>query len=107
MYSINMGVSYNKLVRDKIPQILDKKGVTYRMRVAGDREYRKELVRKLVEEVREFKKDLSIEELADVLEVIKAIKNLPEYVNVEAVRKIKNAERGRFKKRLILSGEKG
>ena len=102
-----MAEKYNKLVRDMIPEILDKKGVKYEKRIAGDDEYKSELVKKLEEEVVEFKKDLSIEELADVLEVLDALKKNPDYANVEDVRFTKKEEKGGFDKRYILSGEKG
>ena len=62
-------MKYNKLVRDKIPEILDKKGVSYEKRIASDEEYKIELVKKLEEEVAEFKEALSSDELADVMEV--------------------------------------
>ncbi|MDP2593501.1 MAG: nucleoside triphosphate pyrophosphohydrolase [bacterium] len=75
--------SYNKLVRDKIPEILDKKGLRYERRVASLEEYKVELIRKLGEEVGEFEENGSSEELADVLEVIEALKQLPEYADVE------------------------
>lgn len=97
---------YEKLVRDRIPEILDKKGVPYEQRIADDAEYRAELIKKLVEEAAEFSEAGAIEELADVLEVIKALRDLPEYADVEAVQKQKAEERGGFFKRLILKGEK-
>lgn len=43
--------SYNKLVRDKIPEILDKKGISYEKRIASLEEYKSELIKKLGEEV--------------------------------------------------------
>ncbi len=98
--------SYNKLVRDNIPEILDAKGVSYEKRVADEEEYKVELLRKLNEEISEFSTDGDVEELADVLEVIEALKKLPEYENVEEIRLKKREERGGFDKRLILKGEK-
>src|SRR3989338_1939214 len=62
--------SYNKLVRDKIPVVVDHEGVAYEKRIASDEEYKAELVKKLGEETEEFLKDNSPEELADVIEVI-------------------------------------
>ncbi|HUX80884.1 MAG TPA: nucleoside triphosphate pyrophosphohydrolase [Candidatus Paceibacterota bacterium] len=97
---------YNKLVRDKIPQILDGKGVTYEKRIATSEEYRIELIKKLAEEVGEFGEAGSPEELADVLEVISALRKLPEYANVEELRKQKFDERGGFEDKIILQGEK-
>jgi len=99
--------SYNKLVRDKIPDILDAKGVPYERRIASPEEYKAELVKKLGEEVVEFGEEPSTEELVDVIEVIEALRGLPEYVDVESVKEKKKAERGGFEERIILKGEKG
>ncbi len=98
--------SYEKLVRDKIPEILDGRGVPYEERIASETEYKVELVKKLLEEAQEFAETASKEELADVLEVVKALKKLPEYENVEELRKQKEEEKGAFEKRIILKGEK-
>ena len=98
--------SYTKLVRDKIPKILDKKGVLYEKRIASDEEYRAELVKKLGEETEEFLKDNSPEELADVIEVIEALKKMTDYENVEEVRRKKLEDRGGFDQKIILKGEK-
>jgi len=63
-----------KLVRDRIPSILDREGVRYRLRkVESEDEYREYLLKKLREEVEEFAENPSEEELADILEVIDAI----------------------------------
>lgn len=97
---------YNKLVRDKIPEILDAKGVLYEKRIASPDEYKEELIKKLGEEWEEFQVAGDIEELADVLEVIEALKQLPEYADVEMVRLKKLEERGGFEGRVILKGEK-
>lgn len=97
---------YNKLVRDKIPERLDEKGVPYEQRVANEEEYRAELIKKLTEEIGEFSEAGDIEELADILEVIDALKKLPEYADVVEVQARKREERGGFEKRLILKGEK-
>jgi len=99
-------VAYNKLVRDKIPQILDAKGVPYEKRIALPDEYKAELIKKLKEEVKEFTEENSVDELADVVEVVEALKQLPEYANVETVRIKKKEERGGFEQRIILKGEK-
>ena len=98
--------SYNKLVRDKIPEILDKKGVPYEKRIASDEEYKVELVKKLGEETEEFLKDNSPEELADVIEMIEALKKMTDYENVEEIRRKKLEERGGFDQKIILKGEK-
>ncbi len=98
--------NYNKLVRDKIPEILDQKGVVYEKRIASPEEYKQELIKKLREELEEFEQAGDIEELADVLEVIEALKQLPEYQDVENVRIQKKEERGGFEGGIILKGEK-
>jgi len=106
MLILNIMESYNKLVRDRIPEILDSKGVPYEERTASPEEYKAELIKKLLEEIAEFAEESSPEELADILEVIEALKQLPEYTDVETVRLKKRTERGGFDKRIILKGEK-
>lgn len=97
---------YNKLVRDKIPDILDKQGISYEKRVATPEELKAELIKKLQEETREFSEAGSPEELADVIEVIDALKKLPDYASVEELRKKKAEERGAFDQGIILKGKK-
>jgi len=99
-------VYYNKLVRDKIPEILDNKGIAYEKRVATTEEYKFELIRKLGEEIVEFTVAGDIEELADIAEVMEALKKLPEYSDLEAVRVQKREVKGGFEQRIILKGEK-
>lgn len=99
--------SYNKLVRDKIPELLDSKGIAYEKRIASNQEYQAELVKKLQEEAAEFAEAGSPEELADVLEVVDALRKLPDYQDVAALQQKKREERGGFDKRIILKGEKG
>ncbi len=98
--------SYNKLVRDKIPEILDQKGISYEKRVASPEEYKAELIKKLTEEVKEFSDEGDPEELADVVEVIEALKKLPSYKNIEVLRNKKREERGGFEERFIVKGQK-
>ena len=98
--------TYNKLVRDKIPEILDKKGISYERRTASPEEYKAELIKKLGEEAKEFSEAGDPEELADILEVLEALKKLPEYAEIEELRLKKQKERGSFNNRIILKGEK-
>lgn len=98
--------SYDKLVRDNIPEILDAKGVAYEQRFASPEEYKIELMKKLGEECAEFSAAGDPEELADVVEVIDALRRLPEYAEVEAIRQKKREERGGFDKGIILKGQK-
>ena len=66
--------TYNKLVRDKIPEIIEKDNKKCEIKILNDEEYKKALSLKLVEEANEFLESNNIDELADVLEVIDAIK---------------------------------
>ncbi len=97
---------YNKLVRDNIPEILDKKGIVYEKRIASPEEYKIELIKKLEEEMKEFMEANDPEELADIIEVIEALKVLPEYENVEELRIQKLKDKGGFENKIILKGEK-
>jgi predicted house-cleaning noncanonical NTP pyrophosphatase (MazG superfamily) len=98
--------AYNKLVRDKIPEFLDSKGISYEARIADKEEYQIELIKKLSEEIREFLEAKNSEELADIMEVIDALKKLPEFGDVEEVKNKKFEDRGGFEKRIICKGEK-
>ena len=71
-----------------------------------EEEYVRELDRKLCEEVEEYRADGSIEEMADVLEVLQAICIARGYTlqQLEEVRRKKAAERGGFKKRIYWEG---
>lgn len=96
---------YNKLVRDNIVEIIKKNGainVTYK--VLDDKEYEKELNKKLKEEVNEYLSDLNMEEMADVMEVIYAILDFKGVTmsEVEEIRKVKKQKRGGFSKRIFL-----
>ena len=97
-------MKYNKLVRDKIPEYIRKKGGTPLTHIAEEAEYWQKLKDKLFEEVEEFKKDENIEEFADILEVIDAIADHKGFdqAEVKQVRNKKAEERGRFKERIIL-----
>lgn len=97
-------MGYNKLVRDKIPEIIKQKNKIPVIHIAGDDEYLEKLKEKLQEEVSEFLKKNSEEELADILEVIDSIcefKNINKE-KLESIRKNKSKEKGKFKKKIIL-----
>jgi len=97
-------MKYNKLIRDKIPQIIKEKGKTPIIHKASEEEYWQKLKEKLKEEAEEFYKDSNKEELADILEVINAIcefKNISKD-NLENLRKNKAEQRGSFKEKIIL-----
>ena len=97
-------MQFNKLVRDKIPEIIKIRGDVPFVHIADEKEYEGALRTKLGEEVKEFLADPSVEEVADILEVLRAICELKgvEINNLEEVRKKKVEERGGFKQRIIL-----
>ncbi len=95
-----------KLVRDKIPQIIQADGKSPIIRTLSDEDYLKELDKKLNEEVAEYQADKSIEEMADVLEVLYAICEARGHSleELEQVRKEKSDKRGAFKERIYWEG---
>lgn len=96
---------YNKLVRDKIPAIINAdNGKTCKIRILSDEEYLKELNTKMQEELKEYLESGEVEELADLEEVLRGIldaKNVS-YENFEKIRKLKVEKRGAFKEKIFL-----
>jgi len=97
-------MKYNKLVRDKIIEIIEEKGDRASYHLASDEEYRKKLNEKLLEEVKEFLVDQNKEEMADVFEVIVSLLKLNNWNEEEILllQKEKREKRGGFDKRIIL-----
>ena len=97
-------MKYNKLVRDKIPEIIKNKGETPITHIADEEEYWKKLKEKLQEEVNKFLGQSNEDELADILEVVNAICEFKKInqKELESVKKKKAEERGGFKDRIIL-----
>lgn len=95
---------YNKLVRDKIPEIIRADGKECEIRVAEGKEKYELLENKLMEEVNEFLEDKNLEELADVMEVLFGLAREIGYSEEELIskREEKRAERGGFKDGVIL-----
>ena len=95
---------YNKLVRDRIPEIIEESGRTCKTRILDEDEYLEKLDEKLLEEVAEYLADKSLEEMADVLEVLQTISLARGYSlgELESVRKKKAEERGAFRDRIFL-----
>ena len=65
--------TFNKLVRDRIPEIIRKNGETPIVKTLDEREFEQELNKKLLEEVNEYLADGNIEELADIEEVLRTL----------------------------------
>ena len=95
---------YNKVIRDKIPEIIAESGKKYNLKHLDDASFLAELEKKLIEEVNEYIESKDVEELADLLEVICRISEL-RGVNsdeLDEIRKDKAEKRGRFANNLFL-----
>jgi predicted house-cleaning noncanonical NTP pyrophosphatase (MazG superfamily) len=90
-----------KLVRDNIPEIIEREGGKVVQRVLLDDEYKIELSKKLIEEANEFMRDENIEELADVFEAIMRTYGFTQ-LELEAARAKKNTIKGAFTKRIYV-----
>lgn len=104
-------MKYNKLVRDKIIEIIELNGEKPVSRILNDDEYRDELVKKLKEECQELleaieknNRDEIVEESADLMEVICSINKLQEsnFDDIIKVMKEKREKRGGFDKKIFL-----
>lgn len=97
-------IRYNKLVRDKIPEIIKDSGKTCTVSTLSDQDYLNMLDAKLNEELAEYQESKSMEELADLLEVMQAVAFArgSSISEVEQIRKEKAAKRGGFEKRILL-----
>ena len=96
--------TYNKLVRDRIPEIIKSSGKSCTTEILSAEDYLRMIDAKLDEELAEYHKDGSIEELADLLEVIRAaaVARGGSIDEVEAIRARKAEKRGGFEKRIFL-----
>ena len=97
-------IVYNKLVRDRIPEIIEASGKSCKTDTLSRADYLRMLDTKLDEELAEYHKDQNIEELADLLEVIRAVAISRGYTlnELEQTRAEKAADRGGFEKRILL-----
>lgn len=99
---------HDKLVRDRIVEIIQARGEAATFHTATPEEYQEYLKTKLVEEVQEYLHSESIEELADILEVIHsltALQGTPRE-QLQLIQKEKRDERGGFEQRTILEETK-
>ena len=97
-------VIHEKLVRDRILEIIEESGKACVTRVLSDVEYLAALDVKLQEELNEYQADKSLEELADLLEVMMAAAEARghAFAEVEAIRRKKAEKRGGFRERIWL-----
>ncbi|MDP7980349.1 nucleoside triphosphate pyrophosphohydrolase [Bacillus multifaciens] len=100
--------TYNKLVRDRIPQIIENNGKTFTTRILDEKEYIEEVCKKTQEELAEYREaetpEHKVEELADLLELVNALAQYEGVTleDVEKVRKQKAEKRGGFQERIFL-----
>ena len=96
--------TYNKLVRDRIPEIIEASGKSCVTEILSGEAYLRMLDTKLDEELAEYHADQNIEELADLMEVIRACAVARGYTieQLEQVRAEKAAKRGGFEKKILL-----
>lgn len=99
---------YEKLVRDRIPAIIEAAGKECRVSTLDEATYSIELKKKLLEEVKEYenavKDEEALEELADILEVMRALATLhgSDMEQLEEIRNKKAEQRGGFQERIFL-----
>lgn len=98
--------TYDKLVRGRIPELIEDDGERAVTHVAADDEYERRLREKLVEEAVEFRENGDLEELADVRDVMEAILTLEDesMETVAGMQREKRERRGGFDDRIVLDG---
>lgn len=98
-------IRYSKLVRDRIPEIIEASGRRCVCSTLSDEEYLAKLDEKLNEELAEYQESKSLEELADLLEVMRAVAaaRSSSMDEVESIRRDKAAKRGGFEKKILLT----
>ena len=99
-----VSMEYHKLVRDRIPELIERQGETPRIRILEEDAYIEQLERKLDEEVAEYHESRETEELADILEVVLALAKAHGVTQDEliAAYRRKHEARGGFDKRIFL-----
>lgn len=97
-------MTFSKLVRDKIPELIEQSGAKANIRILDSEEYTRQLERKLDEEVAEYHDGKNLEELADILEVVYALAENLGHTRRELldVHRRKREERGGFEKGIFL-----
>ena len=98
-------IRYSKLVRDRIPEIIEASGRRCVCSTLSDEEYLAKLDEKLNEELAEYQESKSLEELADLLEVMRAVAaaRSSSMDEVESIRRDKAAKRGGVEKKILLT----
>lgn len=102
-------IHYNKLIRDKLPEIMRRAGAAFSLKELNRKDFEKSLIRKVQEEASGLIKARSrknlIEELADVIDVIEEIKKLKKIkpAEISKARALNRRIKGGFNKRLWLA----
>ena len=97
-------MNQNKAIRDKIPEIIKESGSKCNVRTLSDKEFLEKMEKKLDEEVAEYHQSKSVEEIADIMEVLERIAEL-RGTSVKELMRIKEGKaqkRGKFEKNLFL-----
>ena len=99
-----MKMKYNKLVRDRIPELIEESGRKQVSRTLNEDEYEQALMDKIVEEIEEYRVSKNEEEIADIYEVLDCLVKLKDYepMHIDYLRLIKREARGSFHKRILL-----
>ena len=99
-----MKMKYNKLVRDRIPELIEESGRKQISRTLNEDEYEQALMDKIVEEIEEYRVSKNEEEIADIYEVMDCLVKLKDYepMHIDYLRLIKREARGSFHKRILL-----
>ena len=97
-------MKYNKLVRDRIPELIEESGRKQISRTLNEDEYEQALMDKIVEEIEEYRVSKNEEEIADIYEVLDCLVKLKDYepMHIDYLRLIKREARGSFHKRILL-----
>ena len=97
-------IQYNKAIRDKIPEIIRESGSKCNIKTLSEKEFLEKMEKKLDEEVAEYHQSKSVEEIADIIEVLERVAAL-RGTSVEELMRIKEEKaqkRGKFEKNLFL-----
>ena len=103
---------YNKLIRDRIPEIISKDGNTADIIILSEESFKQAIKEKLIEEATEVcnadNRDEVLSELADLQEVMDTIKQMYNIntLEVNTIQAVKALQRGKFEKRLYLKSVK-
>ena len=99
-----MRKNYNKLIRDKIPELIEESGRQVSTKKLSQEEYLQALIDKIVEEINDYRSSENEEEIADIYEVLDCLVELKEYepMHIDYLRMKKRDAQGSYKDRILL-----